>query len=121
MEILVQLLALAGVVALALRLFRSGFRLAWRSAEVAAISGLADVSARRGDLTAANERRDHESRARRLRRTHFLLSALWLGWLAVPLFFGVASEAYALAAALWLLPSPARRGVIRFRRDSDGA
>ena len=101
---LVSIMAVLGVAALLIRLVRTGLRLALRAAEASAAAGLADVSARRGDLTGMMERRAAEQAARRERRGALALAFLWLLWLSIPVFAGVAREAFALAAVLWLVP-----------------
>jgi hypothetical protein len=103
-EGIIAILAVAGGTALVVRLVRSVLRLLLAAADVTAASGLAEVSARRGDLTAMAERRAAENRARRAR----IRSTVWaLGWLAalvVPTVAGVAPAVYAIASVLWLLP-----------------
>jgi hypothetical protein len=101
---LVTIMAVLGVAALVIRLVRTALRLALRAAEASAARGLAEVSARNGDLTAMMERRAAEQGARRERRGALLLALLWLLWLAIPPFAGFAREAFALAAVLWLVP-----------------
>lgn len=108
--------AVAGVLALVRRAFGSMLRLALHAAEATAASGLADVSARRGDLTGLSERRAHQERARRLRRYELLRFSLWAGWLVVPAVAGWAPEAYLPAVLLWLLPRR-RTGRIVVRRE----
>jgi hypothetical protein len=97
-------LAMLGAAALAFRLFRSVGRTVLRAAEAAAAQGLADASARRGDLTGMQEGHDRVRRARSSRRRAGLAAAVWLLWLALPLAFGALPLAYALAAPLWLVP-----------------
>lgn len=101
---LVLLLAFAGAAALVLRLLRMLLRLGLRAAEVTAASGMAEISARQGDLTSLAERQEALTRARRRARVEVALALLWLAWLAVPTFAPWTREAYALAAPLWLLP-----------------
>lgn len=111
--------AVAGVLALIRRAFGSLLRLALHAAEATAASGLAEVSARRGDLTGLSERRAHRERARRLRRTELLLLSLWAGWIVVPALAGWTPDAYLPAALLWLLPR-GRSGAIVVRRGGSG-
>lgn len=106
MSALVTLLALTGFAALLLRALRFALRVALHTAEVTAASGLAEVSQRRGDLTALAERRAAAARARRSRGRDALRLAAWTVWLVIPAFTDVSREAYALAAPLWLLPTP---------------
>lgn len=108
-EALLTLLAFVGGTALVVKLVGGGLRFLLRAAEVAAAKGLADVSARRGDLTELAARRGLERSARARRRRDLLVFLLWLAWVAVPPFAGWMPLAYALAAPLWLLRSPALR------------
>jgi hypothetical protein len=111
---LLWVLAVMGGAALLSRLFRSAARLALGAAEVAAASGMAESSARRGDLTRMEEGREFARRARVYRRKQGLVTTFWLLWLAVPLAVGYTAEAYAVAAALWFAPrSGARVSVAR--------
>jgi len=106
---LIGLLAFAGGAALVARLARASIGVALRAAEAAAARGMADVSARRGDVTGMMERQSAAREARRALRLMLLLGAVWLAWLVVPLFAGVARHAYAAAALLWLAPNPRLR------------
>lgn len=94
----------AGAIALLGRAFRTALRLALHAAEATAASGLAEVSARRGDVTGLAERRAHQERARRLRRTELLFMGLWVAWIAIPPIAGWLPAAYVPAVLLWLLP-----------------
>lgn len=109
-------IAVAGVLALVRRAFGSLLRLALHAAEATAASGLADVSARRGDVTGLAERRAHQERAREMRRAELLRLSLWAGWLVVPAVAAWAPEAYLPAALLWLFPRR-RTGAIVVRRE----
>jgi hypothetical protein len=103
------LLAMAGAVALAYRALRSFARLVLSLAESTAASGMAEVSARRGDLSALEENRATERAARRRQWRDVLATGLWLAWLLVPPMVGWAALLYAAAAPLWFLPhSPIR-------------
>lgn len=120
---LVTLLALAGCAALVLRLVRTVGRLALRAAEATAAAGLAEVSARRGDVTGMIERQSAVKSARRDRRGAMGAVGLWLAWLVVPVFGGWAREAFALASLLWLVPrrpSARKREVAMQRVDGQG-
>lgn len=109
LDSMLVLLALLGVAALAARVFRTLLRLALRAAEETAASGLADVSERRGDLTGLTERRAQLEAARARRRRELLVLALWLSWIVLPPIVGLLPEAYAAAAALWLVRPLTRR------------
>jgi hypothetical protein len=99
----VRLLATAGALALLLRLIRAAGRAALRTADLAAAAGVAEVSARRGDLTRLGEGRAAQKRARLGLRRAIASAGMWLGWLVIPLLLGGLPEAYVLAAPLWLL------------------
>lgn len=103
MNVLVGLLALLGGAALFVRLLRAGGRFALHAAEAAAASGRADAGARRGDVTAIIDGRATLEREQGAMRRWALIGALFLLWFAVPLALGVAAQAWALAAPLWLL------------------
>ncbi len=108
-NVALALLAMAGAVAILLRLFRALLRMGVTAAGKAAVSGMAELSARRGDLTGVAERRAQEMELGGARRRSVLRTAGWLALLIVPLILGVAREVYALAALLWVVPRR-RRG-----------
>jgi hypothetical protein len=103
-DLLLTVLAVAGAFALLGQLFRALARLGIAAVEKTAASGLAEVAARRGDLTGLAERRELEGRARHGRARAGLLVAAWLLLLLVPVFTGWTREAYAAASVLWLFP-----------------
>ena len=98
-------LAVVGAAALGVRFLRSALRVLLQAADVTAAESMAEISARRGDLTTLAERRADERQARQGRRRDGVVALLWLLWLLVPAAAGWASIAYALAAPVWLLPS----------------
>jgi len=104
LNLILFLLAAAGVAALVLRLLGALFRAGLAAAQKSHSDGLLEVSLRRGDLTALAERQAEVRTLRRSRTRSALLVSLWLGALAVPALAGVGREAYALASLLWLLP-----------------
>ncbi|CAN5372381.1 hypothetical protein BH24GEM3_BH24GEM3_27550 [soil metagenome] len=97
-------LAFLGGTALVYRLIRSLARVAIAAAEATAASGLAEISARRGDITTLAEREETRQDARRSGRRNALYAVLWLLLLIVPAFLGGVREVYALASLVWLLP-----------------
>lgn len=113
---LVTMLAFVGGAALISRLTRSTARLALRAAEATTSAGLAEISARRGDLTGMMERRETVRTARRQRQQALLLTIVWLAWLAVPIFAGWTREAFAVASILWLAP---RRPILERKTTLD--
>lgn len=98
------LLAAAGGLALLLRALRGSFAVVLRAGEEVSASGLAEASARRGDLTELAERQRVTRIARSAKRRQILLTLLWALWLVLPLAFGGARLAWAPAALLWLAP-----------------
>lgn len=117
LQTVVVALAVAGAVAVVARLARALLRLGIDAAEETAASGLAEVSARRGDLTAFEEQRAAQASLRRDRRRDLLWVGLYGAWLVVPAFTPVAPFLYAAGAPLWLLP---RRPVRRRRETPQG-
>lgn len=109
MQTLVIVLAFVGVAAILRGLARTALRLGLRAAEATTAAGMAEVSARRGDITGLAERQQAAREARRHRRRDLLFSLAWLVWLVVPPFTGWAAQAYALAAPLWLAAPPSLR------------
>jgi hypothetical protein len=104
-DTLLVLLAIGGAAAVGFRLLRSVARLGIAAAEVSAVSGLMEVSARRGDLTALAERRRHVRAVRRIRRRSAAGVLAWLALLLMPLALGWAREAFAVSSLLWLVPT----------------
>lgn len=101
---LVGLLAVLGGVAIVFHLLRSLFRLGIATAEKTALDGMAEISARRGDLTAMAEQRQQQRELASSRRFS-ALSTLALGaLLIVPPIAGFTQLAYAAGSLLWLLP-----------------
>lgn len=105
-QTLLVVLAVVGAFGIIRGLARTLLRLGLRAAEATTAAGLAEVSARRGDLTGLAERREVVKRARRRRTRDLGFTILWLLWLLLPLFFGVVTYAYAVAAPLWLIAPP---------------
>lgn len=106
---LLVFLSMIGGVALALRLLRALLRTGVGLAEAVTASGLAEVSARRGDLTELAERQALALRARRLARGSALHGLLWVLLLGVPVVAGWTQHVYAAASVLWLVPLPPLR------------
>lgn len=104
LSIILLLMAVFGFLALIARLGRAALRLGLNAAEATATSGLAEVSQRRGDITGYLENQASSAALRRARRLNTAAVAGYALLLAVPLFTGVAREAYAAASLLWLLP-----------------
>lgn len=107
-EPLTLFLALLGGAALVYRSLGGLFRLALRASQETAARELAELSARRGDLTAMTERQRAATLAASDRRRQLLLTLLWIGWFVVPLMLGAARLPFAVASLLWLLPRGSR-------------
>ena len=103
-------LAVLGGIALVVRLGRSLVRLGLTAAEIGAASGLAEVSARRGDITGLAERASHGEELRRNRRRDIAFVLFWLALLVIPPLAGWTRIVYAAASVLWLLP---RRPILK--------
>lgn len=97
-------LAIAGAVALVVRLFRSVLRLGVTAAEASLAAGSVEASARRGDLTALSEGQTRTRALRRARWREFGWVGGYAALLVVPPVAGVAPLAYAASALLWVLP-----------------
>jgi hypothetical protein len=102
---LAALLALVGAAALIYRSIGGIFRLALRASQETAASGMAEVSASRGDVTGMLERQRLAESARRDRWRHSILTIAWILWFTLPMILGGARLAYALASVLWILPT----------------
>jgi hypothetical protein len=99
-------MAVAGCFAILHRLLRTLLRLGMAAAQATALGGYAELSARRGDLTALDERQNTLQRVRGLRRRQVLAAGGWVCLLAIPPALGVTLYAYAASALLWLAPRP---------------
>lgn len=106
MDLILVPLAIVGAVAILRNLLRTLVRLGIRAAEATSASGLAEVSARRGDLTVLAERRAVLREARQRRAGDLVRTLLWLGWLTLPLFLGWVVPAYLIALPLWFVAPP---------------
>ena len=110
-EPLLGILAVVGVLAIVARLGRSLLRVGITVAEETAAAGMAEASARRGDLTGLAERREQKTALRRTRFKQLAVSALWMALLVIPAVAGWGRPAYAAAVLLWLLPRAPLRQV----------
>jgi hypothetical protein len=106
------LVAVFGVLALLARLGRSLLRVGITVAEETAAAGMAEASARRGDLTTLAERRGQAVALRRARWAQLAASTGWAALLVAPPLLDVGRPVYVAAVLLWLLPrAPLRRRV----------
>jgi hypothetical protein len=99
-----------GILAVGSRLLGSALRLGISAARESASRGLAEVSARTGDLTALEERTAQASAERRERRRRGALVSLWGVLLLLPLAVGPTAQLYAAFNLLWLAPRRSLRG-----------
>jgi hypothetical protein len=109
MQTAIVLLAVAGVIAVALRLFRSLFMSLRGGVDAFIARDMADVRARRGDLTGVDDARASAALARRRRMIAFGTASVWLGLLIVPTLTPWPTLLYAGYSVLWLIPRGARR------------
>ena len=115
LSLVLLILAVLGFLALAGRLGRALLRLALNAAESTHATGLAEVSERRGDITAMMETRNAALALRRKRRLALLAVVACVLLIAVPPFAGVAREVYAACALLWFAPARRIRPTIQIR------
>lgn len=119
LSLVLLILAVLGFLALAGRLGRALVRLALNAAESTAASGLAEVSERRGDITAMMETRNAAQTLRRGRRITLLSAGACFLLIAIPPFAGVAREVYAACALLWFVPARPIRPAVQVRTPDE--
>lgn len=112
------MLAVAGCLALLVRSGRALLRLGLNAAEAQAVSGLADVSERRGDLTGLMESRSMTAVLRSARRKNLATTAMYALLLVGAPLAGFGREVYAAAALLWFLPTRPVRPTATLRADN---
>lgn len=110
MEPALILLAVAGVLAIALRVLRSLFRVARSGTESWVAGETAQTRARRGDLTGMSEAGGRQEQARRRRRRAVLGLLGWIALLVVPMTTPWSREIYAVYSVLWLQSAGRSRG-----------
>jgi hypothetical protein len=94
-------------MALVGRVIRSAIGSLLATAALIAARSSEETSVRRGDLTAMEEGRGAEAKARTARRMAVLSVVFWLVWLLVPLVLirivpGIVPWGYVMAVPLWL-------------------
>lgn len=109
--------AVLGAMALLVRLGAAALRLAFAAAQATAMEGMAEISARRGDLTLLAERREQARSVARSRRAELLRALLWGALLVLPPLLGWAVPIYSAAALLWLMPRRPLRPVLTESRS----
>jgi hypothetical protein len=103
MEPIVTILAILGFVCVMVRFLRASFSFIRRQVIVFHARKVADVRARRGDLTGMAEAERRVEGARRARWRSLAWSAFWFALLAVPPMLPWTRGIYASYSALWLL------------------
>ncbi|HSK19073.1 MAG TPA: hypothetical protein VK912_08030 [Longimicrobiales bacterium] len=108
MSTAIMLLAVAGVIAVLLRLLRSLFATLRGGVDVFLAHDVADTRAQRGDLTGVDDAKAAAAVARRRRLFALGTASLWIGLLIVPMLTPWPSLLYATYSLLWLLPRAPR-------------
>jgi hypothetical protein len=104
MELVILILAASGFLALLGRVVMALLRLLRGSAESFLASDVAEVRARRGDLTGLQEAKQWRGVMRRDRLRSAFRLGFWLLLLAGAPAAGFAREVYTACSVLWLLP-----------------
>lgn len=105
MSLLVVVLAVIGFVAVALRVVLAILGLLRRGVDRYLADSVADVRARRGDLTGMDEARVEEQGARRALFSAFAILSFWALLLIAPALTPWPRTIYAAYSVFWLLPS----------------
>lgn len=108
-----MLLAIAGVIAVMLRLLRALFASLRGGVDAFLAGDVADTRAHRGDLTGHSEARSAVQLARRRRMLALGAASLWIGLLVVPMLTPWPSLLYAGYSVLWVLPRGTRHAPSR--------
>lgn len=103
-----MLLAIAGVIAVMLRLLRALFAGLRGGVEGFLARDVAETRAQRGDLTGLEDARSAAALARRRRVTALGAASIWVGLLVVPTLTPWPKLLYAAYSLLWILPRPTR-------------
>ena len=109
MNTAIMLLAVAGVIAVMLRLLRALFASLRGGVEAFVARDVAETRAQRGDLTGLDDARAAAAIARRRRFLALGTASMWIGLLVVPMLTAWPSLLYATYSLLWLLPHTTRR------------
>jgi hypothetical protein len=108
MSTAIMLLALAGVIAVVLRLLRALFASLRGGVAAFVARDVAETRAQRGDLTGLDEARAADAVARRRRFIALGAASMWIGLLVVPVLTPWPSLLYAAYSLLWILPRSTR-------------
>jgi len=104
----IMLLAIAGAIAVVLRLVRALFIALRGGVDAFLASDVADARAQRGDLTGIEDAREAGRSARRRRMLALGAASVWLGLLVFPTLTPWPQLLYACYALLWLVPRQPR-------------
>jgi hypothetical protein len=113
MDVILGVLAIAGAGAVLLRGMRAGARVLGRGLERFLVRGVADVRARRGDLTGLSDAAAQKRRARRAQLGAVSSLAFWVALGVAPLLTPWPRGLYAGYALFWVLPRTLGRGGAR--------
>jgi hypothetical protein len=108
MSTAILLLAIAGVIAVMLRLLRALFASLRGGVEAFLARDVAETRAQRGDLTGLNDARAAAAVSRRRRIVALGTASVWIGLLVVPALTPWPTVLYASYSLLWVLPRPTR-------------
>jgi hypothetical protein len=108
-DIIISILALAGIVAAVWHLVRAAFRFLRQGADGLWTGEVARNHARRGDVTALQDARREQGTARRGRTRAGAEAVGWLILLVVPPLTPWGTHIYASYVVLWLVPVLQRR------------
>jgi hypothetical protein len=109
MRFLIVVLAVLGFAAIALRVALALLRLLRGGVEQYVATGVADVRARRGDLTGLSDASVQERRARRSQLVSVGILSFWLLLLIAPALTPWPATLYAAYCVFWLVPRRSAR------------
>jgi hypothetical protein len=104
MNTAIILLAVAGVIAVGLRLVRALFATLRGGVDAFLAHDVADTRAQRGDLTGVDDARAAARVARKRRLLALGTASMWIGLLLVPVLTPWPTLLYAGYSLLWLIP-----------------
>ncbi|HEX2166178.1 MAG TPA: hypothetical protein VHG09_02965 [Longimicrobiales bacterium] len=104
MSTAILLLAIAGAIAVMLRLLRAAFAALRGGVDAFIARDVAETRAHRGDLTGLDDARAAAALARRRRWLSLGHAFLWAGLLIIPTLTPWPQALYACYALLWLVP-----------------
>jgi hypothetical protein len=108
MSTAIMLLAVAGVIAVLLRLLRALFAALRGGVDSFLARDVADTRAQRGDLTGVDDAQTAAALARRRRLLALGTGSIWIGLLIFPVLTPWPGLLYASYSLLWLIPRAPR-------------